>query len=89
MKIAPSTPTLSIAATISSPVTCGGPVRHIVPGPLRRVRLIGVDLGIDDRHRRSSSIADRVAASQQTPAPRRGPFSETHKIAVQVTAQEE
>jgi hypothetical protein len=24
MKIAPSTPTVSIAATISSPVTCGG-----------------------------------------------------------------
>ena len=28
-----------------------GPVRHAVPGPLRRVRLIGVDLGIDDDHR--------------------------------------
>src|ERR1700722_5052408 len=27
-----------------------GPVRHAVPGPLRRVRLIGMDLGIDDRH---------------------------------------
>ena len=28
-----------------------GPVRHAVPGPLRRVRLIDVDLGINDRHR--------------------------------------
>ena len=28
-----------------------GPVRHGVPGPFRRVRLIDVDLGIDDRHR--------------------------------------
>ena len=26
-----------------------GPVRHPEPGPLRRVRLIGMDLGIDDR----------------------------------------
>ena len=27
-----------------------GPVRHAVPGPLRSVRLVDVDLGIDDRH---------------------------------------
>ena len=33
-----------------------GPVRHAVPGPLRRVRLIGMDLGIDDRHRGNSSV---------------------------------
>src|SRR5262249_52215196 len=37
-----------------------GPVRHAVPGSLRSVRLISVDLGIDDRHRGSSSIARRV-----------------------------
>ena len=28
-----------------------GPVRHAMPGPLRAVRLIGMDLGIDNRHR--------------------------------------
>ncbi len=28
-----------------------GPIRDTVPGPFRGVRLIGVDLGIDDRHR--------------------------------------
>src|SRR5262249_35706078 len=33
-----------------------GPVRHRVPRALRRVRLVGVDLGIDDRHRRRSSV---------------------------------
>src|SRR5882757_1025191 len=27
-----------------------GPVRHSVPGPLRSVRLIGMDLGIDNGH---------------------------------------
>ena len=31
-----------------------GPVRHAVPGPLRRVGLIGMDLGIDDGHRSGS-----------------------------------
>jgi hypothetical protein len=33
-----------------------GPVRHTVPRSLRRVRLIGMDLGIDNRHRGSSSV---------------------------------
>src|SRR4029453_4305041 len=28
-----------------------GPIWDTVPGPVRGVRLIGVDLGIDDRHR--------------------------------------
>ena len=42
-----------------------GPVRHTVPGSLWRVRLIGVDLGIDDRHRGSSSIAKESSVSQQ------------------------
>src|SRR5713226_6458351 len=37
-----------------------GPVRYIVPGSLRSVRLISVDLGIDDRHRGGSSIAKRA-----------------------------
>src|SRR5215471_6920788 len=39
-------------------VTCNviGPVRHTVPGSLRSVRLIGVDLGIDDNHPGSSSV---------------------------------
>src|SRR5215472_5875133 len=32
----------------------GGPVRHIVPGPLRGLRLVGVDLRIDDGHRGGS-----------------------------------
>jgi hypothetical protein len=32
MKIAPSTPTLSIAATISSPVTCGGQFGTVAHG---------------------------------------------------------
>src|SRR5262245_32570284 len=30
-----------------------GPVRHTVPGSIRSVRLISVDLGVDDRHRGS------------------------------------
>ena len=34
-----------------------GPVRHRVPGPLRAVRLIGMDLGIDNRHRRLRCFA--------------------------------
>jgi hypothetical protein len=34
-----------------------GPVWHTVPGSLRRVRLIDVDLGIDDHHRGSSSVS--------------------------------
>src|SRR5262249_31217816 len=33
-----------------------GPVRHTVPGSLRCVRLISVDLGIDDRHRTSTLV---------------------------------
>src|SRR5262249_50190924 len=33
-----------------------GPIRHTVPGPLRRVGLIHVDLGIDNDHRKSSSV---------------------------------
>ena len=32
MKIAPSTPTLSIAATISSPVACGGQFGMVCQG---------------------------------------------------------
>src|SRR2546428_941632 len=28
-----------------------GPIRDSVPGPFRSVRFIGVDLGVDDRHR--------------------------------------
>jgi hypothetical protein len=34
MKIAPSTPTLSMAATISSPVTCGGQFGTVAHGRL-------------------------------------------------------
>jgi hypothetical protein len=30
----------------------GGPVGHAVPGPLGRVRLVGVDLRVDDGHGR-------------------------------------
>jgi hypothetical protein len=33
-----------------------GPVRHAVPGSLRRVRFIGMDLGIDDGHRGGSFV---------------------------------
>jgi hypothetical protein len=36
-----------------------GPIRHTVPGALRRVGLIRVDLGIDNRHRGSSSVLSR------------------------------
>jgi hypothetical protein len=32
MKIAPSTPTVSIAATMSSPVTCGGELDTLCHG---------------------------------------------------------
>src|SRR5262249_326850 len=45
-----------------------GPVRHSGPGSLRSVRLIRVDLGIDDRHQGNSSIAKRVRYRQVTPA---------------------
>src|SRR4029077_6033368 len=38
---------------------------HAVPGSLWRVRLISVDLGIDDRHRESSSISLVSSVSQQ------------------------
>ena len=39
-------------------VTCDviGPVRHAVPGSLRSVRLISVDLGIDDRHEEAPQL---------------------------------
>src|SRR5262249_16090475 len=50
-----------------------GPVRHTVPGSLRGVRLIGMDLGIDDSHRgaplcygswyRIRSVSSRAQAS--------------------------
>ena len=33
-----------------------GPVRHTVPGSLQSIRLIGVDLGIDDHHRESPQL---------------------------------
>jgi hypothetical protein len=36
-----------------------GPVRHSVPGSLWIVRLVSVDLGIDDRHPGSSSNLER------------------------------
>jgi hypothetical protein len=36
-----------------------GPVGHSVPRSLRSVRLISVDLGIDDHHRESCSIASK------------------------------
>jgi hypothetical protein len=38
-----------------------GPVRHGVPGSLGSVRLISVDLGIDDRHRESSCVRRKFA----------------------------
>ena len=37
----------------------GGQFGTRVPGPLRRVRFVGVDLGIDDRHRASSLVGGR------------------------------
>src|SRR5580698_747698 len=37
-----------------------GPVRHIVPGPLRRVGLVGMDLGIDNRHPDAPRYFERV-----------------------------
>src|SRR5262245_2060208 len=39
------------------------PVRHIVPGSLLGVCLIGMDLGIDDGHRASSGIAAAAPVS--------------------------
>src|SRR5262249_52950552 len=42
-----------------------GPVRHTVPGSLRSVCLISVDLGIDDRHR--TSIAKRFLYRNRCP----------------------
>src|SRR5215813_6295126 len=62
MKIAPSTPTLSIAATISSPVTWSGQFGTLRQG--RSVRLVGMHLGIDDRHR-GKLLCARVWLSQQ------------------------
>ena len=53
------------------------PVRHAVPGSLRRVRLIGVDLGIDNRHRTPPLCRDRVdqaTASIALPLTRVSPF---------------
>jgi hypothetical protein len=41
-----------------------GPVWHAVPGSLRGVRLIGMDLGIDDSHRRSSSVLSELVSHQ-------------------------
>src|SRR5262249_11273107 len=41
------------------------PVRHTVPGPFRRVRLVDVDLGIDDRHRARSSPLSGVVVLEQ------------------------
>jgi len=41
-----------------------GPVRHTVPGSLRGVRLIGMDLGIDDSHRGSSSVLSELVSHQ-------------------------
>ena len=48
-------------------VTCDviGPVAHTVPRSLCSVRLIGMDLGIDNNHRESSSGPRRVWFSQQ------------------------
>src|SRR5258707_15724445 len=60
MKIAPSTPNLVHRRHHLVPRNGIGPVRHIVPGTLWSVRLISVDLGIDDRHRGSSSTAKTV-----------------------------
>jgi hypothetical protein len=51
-----------------------GPVRHAVPRPLRRVRLIGVDLGIDDHHRASSSLISRLYLSRSRPCPELGSY---------------
>src|SRR5262249_42931213 len=42
-----------------------GPVWHAVPGSLRCVCLIGVDLGIDDRHRSSSSFLSTKSGARQ------------------------
>jgi hypothetical protein len=41
-----------------------GPVRHCVPGSLRGVRLIGMDLRIDDRHWGSSSVPSELVSQQ-------------------------
>jgi hypothetical protein len=44
-----------------------GPIRHTVPGSLWSVRLIGVDLGIDDHHQGSSPTGR--ASRVQRPRP--------------------
>src|SRR5262249_15999360 len=49
------------------------PIWHSVPGPLRSVRLIGVDLRIDDGHRGSSSVLSEVSI-----ATGRGRLVQTH-----------
>jgi hypothetical protein len=43
-----------------------GPVRHTVPRALRRVRRIDVDLGIDNRHRGSSSMLSGFPRARRT-----------------------
>jgi hypothetical protein len=50
MKIAPSTPTFIHRRYHLVAGNVIGPIRHTMPGLLRSVRLIGVDLGIDDHH---------------------------------------
>src|SRR5260221_3749504 len=47
-----------------------GPVRHAVPRPLRRVRLVGVDLRIDDRHGKPPPYAFRSVTGSVTRAAR-------------------
>src|SRR5947209_8788345 len=37
-----------------------GPIRDTVPGPFRSVRLVDVDLGIDDRHREAPQPPPRA-----------------------------
>ena len=56
MKIAPSTPTFVHRRHHLVTRDVIGPVRHTVPRSPRIVRLIGMDLGIDNRHRGSSSV---------------------------------
>ena len=41
-----------------------GPVWHTMPGSLRGVRLIGMDLRIDDRHWGSSSVPSELVSQQ-------------------------
>ena len=50
---APSTPTASIAFTMSSPVTSGGPAKTVGPRAARMIAFVAVNLGIDCRHERA------------------------------------